>query len=206
MAHGWSIGGRRLELGAAFPAGKIVAREQGAVVFEKKLPRAGQLEAPLGGQTFTVRRTSGFMGPKTEVFDARGRRIPPSARPIQPGPAPLGSSCATHQVGASYACARCGTFVCVDCAGADLTHCEPCLQRLNADADKNAAALAYMAPVVVMGALGGLLLAVLGLAAGGAAVAIAKKVESKPLKLVAAVALYGAAVVIWLAILVTLQR
>jgi hypothetical protein len=62
-----------------------------------------------------------------------------------------------------------------------------------------------MAPVVVFGVLGGLLLALLGAAAGGIAVTIAKRTESKPLKLLAAVGLYGAAIIVWLVIVAMLR-
>jgi len=197
MAIGWSIDNRRLELGAAFPAGKLIVKESGQAVHEQKLSSAGEWSIPVGGGAFKAIRTKGFMGPKTELFDERGRKVPPSEKHASPAPAAPGSTCPAHQAAARYACARCGTFVCNACAGSDLTHCETCCGKLMTEADKNAAAMAYLAPVIVMGVLGGVLLAILGGIAGAIAVAIAKRTESKPLKRVAAIGLYTVAVLVW---------
>ena len=205
MAHGWSIDGRRVELGPAFPAGKLVVKENGQSVHEQKLASKGEWELPVGGSTYKVVRVKGFMGPKTEVLDGRGRKVPPSDKHAAPSPAAAGSTCAPHQAAARYACARCGSFVCTECAGADLTHCVTCCEKLTQEADKNAAAMAFLAPAAAFGIIGGLLLAVFGLAAGGVAVAIARRTESKPLKIIAAVGLYGVAIVAWLIVVAMIQ-
>ncbi|MFO0597122.1 MAG: hypothetical protein U0228_17545 [Myxococcaceae bacterium] len=205
MAAGWSIDGKRLEFGPAFPAGKLVVKEGGATVHELKLASKGEWTLAVGGQQFQVTRVQKFMGPKTTLVDGRGARVPMTDKPVVPAPAAAGSQCATHQASARYACARCGAFVCPECAGSDLTHCRPCVERLLVEEDKNAAAMAYMAPVVVLGVFGGLLLAVLGALAGAGAVAIAKKVESTPLKVLAAAALYGVAIVLWVIIVAMIK-
>jgi hypothetical protein len=205
MATGWSIDGRRVEFGAAFPAGKLIVKQQGNATHELKLASKGEWPLVVGDATFTVKREQKFLGPKTELLDGRGHRVPMTAQAVLPKPAAPGSQCATHQQAARYACARCGTFVCANCAGSDLTHCAPCVQRLLAEEDKNAAAMAYMIPAAVMVPLGGLLLGVLGALAGAGAVAIAKRTESKPAKVLAAIGLYAVAVVIWLIVLSQLK-
>ncbi len=197
MAQGWSVDGRRVQLGAAFPAGKIVVLENGASVHEQKLSGKGQWPLSIGGAPFELKRTKGFMGPKTDLFNERGEKIPLSAKHVVPAPAVVGSLCAVHSAAARFACARCGAFACPQCAGADLTHCKGCSDRLGQEAAKNAAAMAYFAPTVVLAVLGGALLGLLGAAAGAGAVAIARRTESKPLKILAAVGLYGLAVVSW---------
>lgn len=80
-------------------------------------------------------------------------------------------------------------------------HCKPCSERLITAAEKNAAALAYLAPVPVLAVLGGVVLALFGAVAGLFAVFIAKRTESKALKIGAAVALYAVAIVAWLLLL-----
>src|SRR5262245_23156784 len=138
MALGWSIDGRRVEFAAAFPAGKLVVKEQGQKTHEQKLASQGEWSLPVGTETFAVKRVKAFMGPKTELF--RGdAKVPPTAKHVSPLPAAPGSVCASHQAAARYACARCGGFSCLQCAGADLTHCTSCCALLLKDAEKNAA-------------------------------------------------------------------
>ncbi|MBL8950784.1 MAG: hypothetical protein JNK82_08415 [Myxococcaceae bacterium] len=205
MATGWSIDNRRIEFGAAFPAGKLIVKESGQNVHEQKLATKGEWQLPVGGASYKVVRVKGFMGPKTELFDARGRKVPPSDKHASPSPAAPGSTCPAHQAAARFACARCGTFVCGECAGADLTHCQTCCDKMMKEADKNAAAMAYLAPTIVMGVVGGLLLALFAGGAGAIAVTIAKRTESKAVKIGAAVGLYTLAVVAWLIVVALIQ-
>jgi hypothetical protein len=206
MAQGWSIAGRRIEFKAALPAGKVVVMEGGAVTHEQKLTQAGEWPLSVDGATFRLKRTRHFMGIKNELRDAQGALVPPTAKLVAQVAAASGSVCAAHQQPARYACARCGTFVCATCAGNDLTHCQPCCQRMTQDAAKNAAAMAYFAPVAILAILGGVLLALLGAAAGAGAVAIARRTQSRALKIAAAVGLYGIAVIIWLVIVAAITN
>jgi hypothetical protein len=200
MAQGWSVDGRRVEFRAAFPAGKIVVLEGASEVHVEKLKAAGEWQLPVGGRSYTLKRTKGFMGPKTELFGTGGTAIPMTPKLVSPTPAPADARCATHQQQAGYACPRCGAFCCQDCAGPDLTHCGPCAKRQAEAAAKNAAAMAFMAPVPVFFFLGGPLAGLLTAAAGGIAVAIARRTESKALKIGAAIGLYGVATIVWLVV------
>ncbi|MEW5742558.1 MAG: hypothetical protein AB1938_26810 [Myxococcota bacterium] len=202
MAHGWSIGGKRIEFRAALPAGKIVVVDSpgGQPVHEQKLAAKGEWEVPVGDKKYRLVRTPGFAAPKMDVFSPRGELVPPTDKHVAPAPAPAGSTCAPHQAAARYACARCGLFVCEECAGADLTHCRKCIEGLVATAQKNAAAMAYMAPVLVFAIMGGLLGGILGALAGAGSVAIARRTENTALKLGAAVGLYALAVIVWVVI------
>lgn len=209
MAQGWSIGGKRIEFRAAFPAGKlaVVTPPGTQPEHEVKLTTKGEWQVPVGEHTYRVVRTQAFMGPKIEVFSPRGELVPPAAKHVAPAVAPFGSMCATHSsVGAKYACARCGTFVCGECAGADLTHCRKCIEGLVAEAQKNAAAMVYLVPMPIFAVLGGCLGGVLGGLAGAAAVAIARKTENTALKVAAAVGLYALAIVLWVVIAALIQR
>src|SRR3954471_21812547 len=105
MAFGWSIDNRRVELGAAFPAGKLVVKENNQSVHEQKLSSAGEWTLPVGGATFQVKRVKGFLGPKTELFNARGEKVPPTTKHVAQSPAAAGSQCAAHQQPARFACA-----------------------------------------------------------------------------------------------------
>lgn len=203
----WSIAGKRVEFRAGFPAGKLVVTDKpkGTPEYELKLATKGEWQVPVGAHQVKVVRTSQFAGPKLELFGANGALIPPTEQHVVPGLAPAGSQCPTHQVAATYACARCGTFVCAQCAGADFTHCQKCLGSLTEVAQKNSAAAAYFAPVIIFVALGGLLGGLFAGAAGAAAVAIAKRTESKAIKLGAAVVLYGVAAIAWILIAASLR-
>ncbi|MBX7115887.1 MAG: hypothetical protein K1X64_16275 [Myxococcaceae bacterium] len=205
MPQGWSVAGRRLEFGAAFPSGKLVVKHNGQVEHEQKLASQGTWDIPVDGTTYRLVRTKGFLAPKTELFSHDGDKVPPTNKLVTPSPAAAGSLCAAHGAAASSACARCGTFVCVQCAGPDRVHCQPCSERLITEAEKTAAAMAYLAPAPVLAIFGGLFLALLGAGAGLLAVFIAKRTESKALKIAAAVALYGVAVVVWLVLLAVLM-
>lgn len=197
MAQGWSVDGRRIEFRAAFPAGKIVVLEGTATVHEEKLKAAGEWQIPVGGTSLKLTRVRGFMGPKMNLHGTDGTVIPMTPKLVAPTPAPAGSRCNPHQQLARYTCPRCGAFCCPQCAGPDLTHCKPCAQRLSEAAAKNAAAMAYMAPVPVFFVLAGPLAGLLAAGAGAGAVAIARNTESKALKILGAVALYGVATVLW---------
>lgn len=59
---------------------------------------------------------------------------------------------------------------------------------------------AYFAPAALFVAAGGLVGAALGLGAGAASVAIARRVQSKPLRALIAAAVYGAAAIVYLAV------
>jgi hypothetical protein len=209
MAQGWSIAGKRVEFRAGFPAGKLAVTngQKGAPPeHELKLASKGEWTLPVGPHQVKVVRTAQFAGPKLELFGPGGGLIPPTAAHVAPGPAPAGSVCPAHQAPATSACARCGTFVCGQCVGADLTHCQTCLTALQTAAQKNAAAMVWMSPVLFFGIFGGLLGALFGGAAGAAMVAIAKRTENKAIKLGAAVVLYGLAAVLWLVIAASLRR
>ncbi len=198
---GWSVDGKRVEVRAGFPAGKLVV-DGGD---ELKLSAKGVWPVRLGKRTLTLKRTAAFLGPKTELF-AGPELIPPTPAHVGQVLAPDGSLCARHREAAALiTCARCGSFACEACAGPDRTHCRTCLEGLAADAARKAAAAAYMAPVVVFGIGGGLLGALFGGVAGAAAVAIARKTESKALKLGAAVALYGVAAIAYIIVAVLIR-
>lgn len=208
MALAWSIAGKRIEFRAGFPAGKLVVADapKGAALHELKMKTKGEWELPVDGRTYKVVRTAGMMGPKIDLFSARGELVPPSAKHVPPSPAPAGALCAAHaQVAAVSACARCGTFLCADCQGADLTHCRACLGGLEKAAKAEAAAMAWFAPVVVFAATGGALGGLLGAAAGAATVAVVRKTEKTPVKLAAAVAFYGVAAVAWIVAVALIQ-
>jgi hypothetical protein len=195
---GWSVDGKRVELRAGFPAGKLAVGDDEPI----KLSTKGEWPVRLGKRTLTFKRTSGFMGPKNELF-AGADLIPPTPKHVPRMLAPEGSLCAEHkETEATIACARCGSFSCEACAGPDGTHCRKCLAGLAAAAAKNAAAMAYLTPVVVFGILGGLLAAIVGGLAGLAVVTIAKKTENTAIKVGAAIGLYGLAVVIYLVLVV----
>ncbi|MBL8933273.1 MAG: hypothetical protein JNM69_01895 [Archangium sp.] len=204
----WSIAGKRVEFRAGFPAGKLVVTNtpKGTPEHELKLATKGEWQLPVGVHSVKVVRTSQFAGPKLELFGASGALIPPTDQHLVPGVAPEGSQCPSHQVAATYACARCGTFVCAQCAGVDFTHCQTCLASLTEVAQKNSAAAAYFAPVIVFAIFGGLLGGLFAGAAGAAAVAIAKRTEHKAIKIGAAVVLYGIAAVAWILIAASLRR
>ena len=195
---GWSVDGKRLELRAGFPAGKLAVGDDEPI----KLKTKGEWPVQVGRKALTFKRTAGFMGPKNELF-AGAELIPPTPKHVARALAPEGSLCAKHkETPATIACARCGSFSCEACAGPDGTHCRTCLAGISAAAAKNAAAMAYLAPVVAFGLLGGLLAAVIGGLAGLAVVTIAKKTENKAIKIGAAVGLYGLATVIYLVLVV----
>lgn len=201
MALGWSIAGKRIEFRAGFPAGKLVVADapKGPALHELKMKAKGEWELPVAGRTYRVVRAAGMMGPKIDLFSPRGELVPPSAKHLSPSPAPAGAVCATHaQAAAVSACARCGTFLCAECQGADLTHCRACLGGLEKAAKAEAAAMAYFAPVLIFAVVGGLLGGLFGGAAGAAAVAVARKAEKTPVKIAAAVAFYGVAAVAWI--------
>lgn len=65
--------------------------------------------------------------------------------------------------------------------------------------------MAYLAPVVLFAAFGGLLGALFAGLAGAAAVAIAKRTENKAIKLGAALVLYGIAAALWILIAASLR-
>lgn len=197
MAQGWSVDGRRIEFRAAFPAGKIVVLEGATQLHEEKLKAAGEWQVPVGGASLKLTRVRGFLGPKLELHGTDGSVIPMTPKLVAPTPAPAGSLCSAHQQAARYTCPRCGGFCCPACAGPDLTHCKPCAQRLSEAAAKNAAAMAYLAPVPVFLVLAGPLAAVLAAGAGAGAVAVARSTENRLLKIFAAIALYGVATVLW---------
>lgn len=203
----WSIAGKRVEFRAGFPAGKLVVTDKpkGTPEFELKLATKGEWQVPVGVHQVKAVRTSQFAGPKLELFGANGALIPPTEQHLLPGLAPEGSQCASHQVAATYACARCGTFVCAQCSGVDFTHCQKCLGSLTEVAQKNSAAAAYFAPVLIFAVFGGLLGGLFAGAAGAAAVAIAKRTEHKAIKIGAAVVLYGIAAVVWILIAASLR-
>lgn len=203
----WSIAGKRVEFRAGFPAGKLVVTDKpkGTPEFELKLATKGEWQLPVGALLVKVVRTSQFAGPKLELFVANGALIPPTEQHVIAGLAPEGSQCPSHQLAATYACARCGTFVCAQCAAVDLTHCEKCFVGLSEIAQKNSAAAAYFAPVIVFAIFGGLLGGLFAGLAGAAAVAIAKRTEHKAIKVGAAVVLYGVAAVAWILIAASLR-
>lgn len=207
MAQGWSFAGKRVEFRGALPAGKLVVLgASGAVEHELKLAQAGEWSLPVGTASLKVVRTRQFAGPKLELFSPAGRALPPSKQHLSPSPAPAGSTCAQHHAAASYACARCGSFVCPSCAGADLTHCTSCFDAAHAAAAKDAAAMAYFAPVIVFGIAGGLIGGLLGGLAGAASVEVAKRTESRALKLLAAVGLYSVAAVLYVVVAAMIRR
>jgi hypothetical protein len=183
MAQGWSFAGQRVEFRAALPAGKLVVLAPPSKDFLHELK----------------------LSPVLELFSPSGVLLPPAPRHVAPGPAPAGSVCPTHQAAALGACARCGTFMCPSCAGADLTHCSTCFGTLHEAAQKNAAAMAYFAPVIVFAIMGGLLGGLFGGAAGVAAMAIAKRTDNKAVKIGAAVGLYTVAAILWIVIAVLLR-
>jgi hypothetical protein len=201
MAQGWSFAGQRVEFRAALPAGKLVVLAPPSKDFlhELKLSQTGEWTVPVAGQSIKVVRKRVAMTPVLELFS------PPAPRHVAPGPAPAGSVCPTHQAAALGACARCGTFMCPSCAGADLTHCSTCFGTLHEAAQKNAAAMAYFAPVIVFAIMGGLLGGLFGGAAGVAAMAIAKRTDNKAVKIGAAVGLYTVAAILWIVIAVLLR-
>ncbi|MHB8877182.1 MAG: hypothetical protein ACYC8T_26085 [Myxococcaceae bacterium] len=199
-AMGWSVDGKRVELRAAFPAGKLSIDGE-----ETKLSASGVWPVKVGKRTLTFKRTRGFMGPKNELFMGTDL-VPATPKHVPQTLAPDGSLCAVHkEAAAAITCARCGSFTCEACSGPDLTHCRPCLAKLAAEAAKKAAAMAYLTPVVVFGLLGGLLAALIGGLAGAAVVTIARRSDSKAVKLGAAIGLYGLAVVVYLVLVVVIQ-
>lgn len=207
MAQGWSFAGQRVEFRAALPAGKLVVLAPPAKDFlhEVKLSQEGEWTVPVAGQPLKVVRKRKGLTPVIEVFAPGGTMLPPADRHVAQRPAPAGSLCPANQAPAIAACARCGTFICQACAGADLTHCASCFGTLHEAAQKNAAAMAYFAPVIVFGIMGGLLGGVFGALAGGAAVAIAKRTENKVVKIGAAVGLYALAAILWIVVAVLLR-
>jgi hypothetical protein len=198
MAQGWSVAGRRVEFRAAFPAGKVVVLDGKEVVHEVKLASKGEWTVPVSGVSYRLTRRQAFLAPKTELLSASGAVIPMSATLVVPTRAPPEARCAGHQAAASYACARCGAFCCPACSGPDLTHCAACAQRLAEAAAKNAAAMAYFAPVPLFFVLGGPLAGLISAAAGAGAVAIARNSENRALKIGAAIGLYLGAFLVWL--------
>jgi hypothetical protein len=208
MAQAWSFAGKRVEFRAALPAGKlvVVAPPSSTPEHELKLSQKGEWTLPVAGQTLKVVRTQQFLAPKLELFSPEGTLLPFSPKHLAPSAAPAGSLCAPHQATASYACARCGAFACETCRGADRTHCATCFQALHAAAEKNAAAMVFLAPAALFAVFGGLLGGVLGFAAGGAAVAIAKRTENRAVQILAAVGLYGLATILFLVFVVLVAR
>jgi hypothetical protein len=73
-------------------------------------------------------------------------------------------------------------------------------------AQKNAAAMVFFAPAALFAVFGGLIGGVLGFAAGGAAVAIAKRTENRAVQVLAAVGLYGLAAILFLVFVVLVSR
>ncbi len=188
---GWSVDGKRIEVRAGFPSGKLVV-DGGAAV---KLAGKGEWAIPIGTRTFTFRRKPGVMGPKDEL-SFEGEVVPPTPALVARRDAPAGGRCATHaDVDGVITCARCGNFACVACTGADGTHCRTCLADLSTRARKDAAALVYGAPLLVFAITGGLLGGLFGGLAAAGAIFAARRIESTPLKVLAAIGLYALAIV-----------
>lgn len=169
-----------------------------------KIAAKGEWDVPLAGATYRFKRTRGFLGEQFELRAPNGELVPKAKKRITPLEVPPGSQCATHPAdAATLVCARCGTFSCAACSGADLLHCRTCLQKELVEQQRNANAALYFTPAVLFMYFGGLLGVVLGLLAGAGASAFARRSENKALKILVAMGLYGVAFVVLL-VLVTL--
>ena len=202
MANGWSVGGKRLELKAGFPAGKLAVDGEVAT----KLKSKGSFPVQIDGCPYTFERKPGLLGPKDTLRAADGQLVPPTPQHVASRRAGAGSMCAQHvDVQALVECPRCGSYACERCAGADRTHCRACSERLLATAEKQARDLMFMAPAIVFAITGGALGATLGLAAGAGAVAIARRTESTGLKWGAAIGLYLLAAIVFVVVAAAVQ-
>src|SRR5262245_29427300 len=171
-ATGWSIAGRRVEVKPALPSGKLVV--DGETAF--KLKSKGEFPLSIDGRSYTFERKPGLMAPKDTLRAPDGRAVPPTPKHVPLARAEAGSLCAQHaDRPARIVCPRCGSYACDACSGADATHCEACTQRLVATAEKQARDLVFMAPAFFFIVMGGAIGAMLGFAAGAAAVAVARR-------------------------------
>jgi hypothetical protein len=192
MANGWSIAGKRLEIKPGFPAGKLVLDGETAA----KLKAKGSFPLQIAGKPYTFERKQGLMVPKDTLRSADGQVVPPTSKHVPSVRAAAGSLCAQHtDRQALVECPRCGSYACDQCTGPDLTHCRACTERLLATAEKHARDLMFMAPAFLFVVIGGMLGALLGVGAGAAAVAIARKTDSAGLKWAAAIGLYVVAAI-----------
>jgi hypothetical protein len=144
MAHGWSFDGSRVEIRFGLPRGRVVVRD-GSQQVTLRLDKAG-VRVPLSGREFQLR-----LRPQYEwEFACPEGRLPASARHIEVVEAPADARCPVHQVPATRACARCGTFFCADCNSLDLTHCPPCVALLQAADDRERMILRVRSPLAVL--------------------------------------------------------
>jgi len=168
--------------------------------YEQRVSASGAWQVPIAGRVVKVTRRMGLEDSVVEVFGSSGETIPMTPTRLCQIAAPEGSRCATHtEITASYACLRCGTFVCGRCEAADLIHCRTCLAP-RIEASKAAALeLAYFAPAAVFAYAGGIFGAVFGVLAGAAAYAVARRTRRGP-AVIAAIGLYLLAALVTLMI------
>ncbi len=192
---GWSVDGAWVEVTLR---ALVVTRDE-HVAHRTFLGDQGEWPFPINGRAYRIARVKTFWGRVTELYSHDGGLVPETARFVDKVLAPAGSTCARHvDVAASVACARCGTFACAACLGPDVIHCRGCEERLFAEANDRPREGAYFAPAALFVAAGGLVGGALGLGAAAASVAIARRVQNKPLRAVIAVGLYGLAAIVYL--------
>lgn len=202
MADGWSVGNKRIELKAGFPAGKLAVDGEALV----KLKSKGEWPLSLDGRSYTFRRKAGLMGPTNELVAPDGQVVPLSSQHTPRKPALAGSVCGVHVSElAEIICARCGTFACAQCCSTDATHCAPCIAPMIETHKKHQANLILMAPGFVFMVSGGALGAMLGVGAGALAVAIARKLESWLAKWLVAIGLYAVAAIVFVVLVAMLR-
>ena len=127
MGMGWSVSGRRVEIKAGFPAGKLAI--DGTPVAKLKLN--GEAPVDIDGRTYTFRRKPGILTPIVELIAPGGNPVPLSNKHTPRKPASAGSKCAVHlDMPAVIVCARCGKLACAQCCETDGTHCVACIQPM----------------------------------------------------------------------------
>ncbi len=187
MANGWSVSGKRIEVGPAFPAGKLVM--DGELV--TKLKSKGDFPVVIAGRGYTFKRKPGWPTPVQELISPAGTTVPFSKTHTAQILAPADAACATHpDARAAIVCARCGSFACSACSEADGTHCAACIAPMIAAHQRQQGDLVLMAPAFIFMVSGGLLGGLIGGGAAALAVAVARRLDSKVTKWVAALAIY----------------
>lgn len=196
MALSWSVDGAHVEL----RFGQLTVKVQGRVKHRTTVGNEGEWPFPVNDLTYRIARVRTFAGVLTELYSHDGGLIPDTKHFVAKVQAPPHSVCGHHaDTEARVACARCGTFACDRCLGADLIHCRSCLDRVRTEAKGRPREATYLAPALLFLIVGGLIGAALGLLAGTASLAIAHRVQSRRVRALIALGIYGAAAAFYLA-------
>ena len=202
----WWVDGRKVQLQVGPFNGDLLV--DGEKTLQVSLRKKSRQVMRVGDRALTVEVTRNLMGAHVSLLGAN-QLIPPSFHPVMPRLAPEDALCAAHpEAHAKIACVTCGTFCCQGCTGVDGAHCIKCLAKKTEAHAKDLSKLGLVLPIIAFAIFGGLLGAVLGGLATAAVHGVNKLTERKGLRVLAAVLIYGVALVALVAIaaLISLQK